>query len=261
MKIAIRLDDITPDMNWSKFERFKNLLDKYNIKALLGVVPENRDTKLMINIPRRDFWEYIKELEDDGWTIAMHGYRHEYTTRDGGLLPLNRNSEFAGLSFRHQYMKIRSGKIILERNGITTDLFMAPSHSYDLNTIKALKKNGFVGITDGFGNAPYMWQDIVFYPISFKRSAALKSQKEGCVTFVVHTNTMTDKDFDAYEKLFASREIVSYSEVLKIKPVIVDDRFRFKEKMMASTKYYIRETLRIASSVKRKLRTVSKKRS
>ena len=29
MKIAVRLDDITPDMDWERFYVFKALLDKY----------------------------------------------------------------------------------------------------------------------------------------------------------------------------------------------------------------------------------------
>ena len=40
MKIAVRMDDITPDMDWEKFEAFKTILDKYNIKPLLGIVPD-----------------------------------------------------------------------------------------------------------------------------------------------------------------------------------------------------------------------------
>jgi len=252
MKISIRLDDITPDMDWGNFERFKSLLDKYNIKALLGVVPENRDPKLMINLPRRDFWDYLKKLEDEGWTLAMHGFHHEYTTHNGGLLPLNRNSEFAGLPFARQDSMIRSGKILLEKNGITTDIFMAPSHSYDLNTLKALKKNGFTSITDGFGNGPYMWEDMIFYPISFKRSQTLKSKEEGCVTFVVHTNTMTEKDFENYEKLFASREFISYSEMMKIRPTYATNLSRFKEKALANIKFYVRELLRLRSKIRKK---------
>lgn len=254
MKISIRLDDITPDMNWSNFDRFKSLLDKYNIKALLGIVPENRDPKLMINLPRRDFWDYMKNLEKEGWTLAMHGFHHEYTTHDGGLLPLNRNSEFAGLPLERQETMIRSGKMILEKNGITTDIFMAPSHSYDLNTIKALKKNGFTAITDGFGDVPYMWEDMIFYPISYKKSRTIKSKDEGCVTFVVHTNTMTDKEFETYERLFAKKEIISYSEMMKMKPITIDASYRFKEKLMANTKYYLREAIRNVMLVKRKLK-------
>ena len=253
MKISIRLDDITPDMNWSNFERFKSLLDKYNIKALLGVVPQNHDPKLAIDPAREDFWEYLKSLEMEGWTLCMHGLNHVYTTHNGGLLPLNRNSEFAGLSFERQDEMIRSGKMLLESNGITTDMFMAPSHSYDLNTLRALKKNGFNKITDGFGNVPYIWEDMTFYPISYKKSQTLKSKEEGCVTFVVHTNTMKDKDFESYEKLLESRseDFVSYNEMLKLNPIIVDNKYRFKEQLMANTKYYLREILRVTSGVRK----------
>ena len=43
MKIAVRLDDITPDMDWEGFLRFKALLDRYQVKPLIGVIPQNRD--------------------------------------------------------------------------------------------------------------------------------------------------------------------------------------------------------------------------
>ena len=46
MKVAVRLDDITPDMDWERFLKFKELLDRYQVKPLIGVVPENRDENL-----------------------------------------------------------------------------------------------------------------------------------------------------------------------------------------------------------------------
>ncbi|MDE6984516.1 MAG: DUF2334 domain-containing protein, partial [Lachnospiraceae bacterium] len=39
MKISIRMDDITPDMDWAKFLRFKALCDRDQIKPLIGVLP------------------------------------------------------------------------------------------------------------------------------------------------------------------------------------------------------------------------------
>lgn len=60
MKIAIRMDDITPDMDWEKFIEFKGLLDEYGIKPLIGVVPDNRDENLVRNETRSDFWQYIR---------------------------------------------------------------------------------------------------------------------------------------------------------------------------------------------------------
>ena len=47
MKITVRLDDITPDMDWERFLKFKALLDRYQVKPLIGVVPDNRDENLV----------------------------------------------------------------------------------------------------------------------------------------------------------------------------------------------------------------------
>ena len=37
MNITVRLDDITPDMDWERFYKFKALLDQYQVKPLIGV--------------------------------------------------------------------------------------------------------------------------------------------------------------------------------------------------------------------------------
>ena len=50
-KISIRMDDITPDMDWTKFMRFKALCDKYRIRPLVGVVPDNQDPNLHLGKP------------------------------------------------------------------------------------------------------------------------------------------------------------------------------------------------------------------
>ncbi len=212
MKITIRMDDITPDMDYAKFSRFKALLDKHDIKPLIGVVPENKDKKLAIEEPHEDFWSMVKELQEKGWTVAMHGLNHLYTTKAAGLFPIGGKSEFAGLSLVKQDEMIREGRRILNMNGISTDIFMAPSHSFDKNTLRALKKNDFFILTDGFGNQPFRSEGMIFYPISVKRSSSLKDEREGLVTFVYHCNTMEDKDFDKLESLLETGKVVSYSE-------------------------------------------------
>ena len=237
MKITIRMDDITPDMDWTKFDRFKAILDKNNIKPLIGVVPFNKDEKLRKNPPRQDFWEYIARLQQQGWVVAMHGFNHVYTTKKAGLFPISDKSEFAGLSYSVQDEMIREGKRILKGKGIITDVFMAPSHSYDKNTLKALKKNGFHRITDGFGEEPYEMDGMVFYPISIKKSKTIESKSEGIVSFVYHTNTMDDKDFENFEKLFSKAEIVSFNEFLHYKSKVRGLRDETMEFVLAKAKY------------------------
>ena len=102
MRIAVRLDDISAGMDWEKFQAFAALLDEFDIKPLIGVVPDNRDENLNRDAFREDFWEYVKKRQEGGWVVAQHGCYHVYTQRKGGVFPLNDFSEFAGVSYEEQ---------------------------------------------------------------------------------------------------------------------------------------------------------------
>lgn len=237
MKIAVRMDDITPDMDWERFLAFKGLLDEYGVKPLLGVVPDNQDENLHRAKAAGDFWEYISELQKEGFCIALHGYQHLYTTKKGGIFPLNKFSEFAGLPLAEQREMIQKGTQILIQNGIHTDIFMAPAHSYDKNTLLALKEAGYTKITDGFGNKPYEWQGMKFYPISFMLSRSLK-KKRGITTMVVHANEMTTEELAGYRKLFEEHqsELISYGDYLNEPCMKRGIWGRLVERMLAGTK-------------------------
>ena len=240
MNISIRMQDITPDMDWAKFLRFKEVCDLYEVKPLIGVVPENQDAMLHIDEERDDFWECLLQLEKEGWVIAQHGYTHIYSTKKKGCFPLNAISEYAGKPYEEQLANLKKGKQILESHGIYTDIFMAPAHSYDKNTLKALKEVGFSKLTDGFGDRPYEWKGLTFYPISFKQSNSLKQEK-GYTTFVIHANTMNEKDFERYEKLFAEHKdkLISYQDYLKVSTEKRGVIGRVKEYLMAISKYVL----------------------
>lgn len=219
MKIAVRLDDITPDMDYEKFYKMKQILDTYQIKPLIGVVPFNEDKNLMQGPKHEDFPGFLQGLLREGWSMALHGYEHLYSTNKGGLFPLNHFSEFAGLSLDKQNAMIAEGKERLANWGIETDIFMAPAHSFDRNTLKALKKNGFSYMTDGFGKKPFVRSGLVFLPIAIKQSDCYK-ETEGYTTLVYHTNTMEEKDFVRCKKLFEDnkKSLISYEELLKQSP-------------------------------------------
>ncbi|MCM1135566.1 MAG: DUF2334 domain-containing protein [Clostridium sp.] len=264
MKIAVRLDDIAPDMDWGRFLEFKTLLDRYQVKPLIGVVPDNRDENLIKtekeeekgekeSLPKeggkpKDFWAYVKSLEKEGWTVAMHGFWHIYSTDKGGCFPLNNFSEFAGLPLERQRRMLAEGKELLREKGIETDIFMAPAHSYDKNTLKALKETGFRALTDGFGNRPYRYAGLDFYPISFKLSKTLR-KKKGYSTMVVHTNTVSEKDLKQYESYFKRPGIswISFGEYLEQPKQKRGLPGRWLEFLMAKGKYFagkLRESLR-----------------
>lgn len=223
--IAFRLDDICSQTNWDKFNEFKKVFDKYDIKPLIGVVPCNKDENLIKGKEMYNFWGYIKELESNGWSVSQHGYTHVYSTKKGGILGINNKSEFAGLPYNVQLQKLKTGKTILENNGIKTDIFMAPSHSYDKNTINALKETGFKFVTDGYTKYLFKYNDITFIPC--RHTVNYKGRLIGSVTICIHTNTSSKEDVNKLEKIIAEHRenICDFNELIKMNEKARNIRF------------------------------------
>ena len=126
-KIAIRIDDVCPDMDRTAMEKFEKLLDEYGIKPLIGVVPLNHDRLLRSDNAFKDEEEYaawLMQKKEAGWSIAMHGCYHVYTSKLGGMFPLNKFSEFAGIAYKRQKKMISRGKEKLKELGINCDIFI-----------------------------------------------------------------------------------------------------------------------------------------
>ena len=51
--MLIRLDDVAENMNWELMDKCEQLFDKYNIKPLMGVVPNNKDKELLLYKKKR----------------------------------------------------------------------------------------------------------------------------------------------------------------------------------------------------------------
>lgn len=202
-KILIRLDDMCPTMNRYQFGRAIDLLDKYNVKALLGVIPKCEDPELQIEEKNELFWKEIKKLQERGYTIAMHGYTHVYDSKVRGNVNQGISSEFAGKSYDDQLYKIKKGKQMLQKNGIDTDIFFAPSHSYDNNTLKALNSCGFKYISDGYTLKPVMRYGVICIPC--RSTGCPNVKKKGHYTAVFHPNEWIQPEkaicFNQLEKL------------------------------------------------------------
>lgn len=211
--IAFRLDDITPDMNWDNFNRLKEIFYRYNIKPLIGVVPDNRDKKLSVGTSRDDFDSEIKQLIADGWCLAMHGCFHIYDTKDGGMLKLRPLSEFAGHSFEEQLEKLSYGQKLLNDKGLFPEVFMAPGHTFDRNTLEALRKLGIKYITDGLTDEPYKRFGMFFLPSKNSRPKLRK----GFDTICLHTNDMNEESFDELEIFLKnhSNQVVAFLDMLR----------------------------------------------
>ena len=197
----IRLDDACPTMDAKKWKRMEAMLDAYGVKPMVGVIPANNDRKQMIDDADSGFWNKVKVWEKKGWAIALHGYDHCFISDAGmkGLNPLWKRSEFAGVSLEVQKEKIRKGVSVFRENGIEPKYFFAPAHTYDENTLQALREESSIRIiSDTIATEPYRKDDFVFIPQLGGRCSEMKLP--GVWTFCLHPSAMKEEDFLATEK-------------------------------------------------------------
>ncbi len=211
-RFVIRLDDICPTMDHGKFARARAAFDRAGVRPLMGVVPDNRDPDLQIDAADPGFWQMMRDLRGEGWGISQHGYRHLIHTSDRGLLGITPRSEFAGRGLDDQRADLAAGQAILAREGLGTDVFMAPFHSYDRATLTALKSLGFTTLTDGYGIVPWRQDGLTFVPQLFERPVHFGA---GVYTLCLHLNNMTDEAIDALGHFMATNaaRFISFDQV------------------------------------------------
>lgn len=210
----IRLDDACPTMDADKWGKMERILDKYNIKPLVGIIPNNQDQTLLFDAVDDLFWEKALEWQKKRWSMALHGFDHVYITKNGGINPVHNRSEFAGVPLTEQEKKIEKGIAILKEKNIEVDYFFAPSHTFDDNTLKALyAKTNIRKVSDTMGRHPYKDKEFVFYPQQFGYFREINIA--GYWTFCFHPNTMRDIDFDAVDLFLKKHQerFISFQDI------------------------------------------------
>src|SRR3989344_515330 len=212
-KYFFRLDDMAPNMNWNNFHNLVAIFKKHDVKPLLAVIPDNKDAELLKYAYSADFWDIVDRLNQDGWTIAQHGYRHLYNSANGGFLSINEKGEFSGLDFEIQKQMINNGKDIIKGKVYEPKIFVAPAHSFDKNTIEALKINRFSFISDGIALYPFEKWGIIWLPQILWRPRKFPF---GLIIIALHSNTMTGADFNNLEKFINKNrnKIGDFSELM-----------------------------------------------
>ena len=162
-KFLLRFDDMCPTINWVAWEKLEKIMLEEDVRPIVSVVPDNRDEALHEGEPNEYFWERVREWQARGWTIGLHGYQHRYVTSEPGLIGLNPFSEFSGLPLEEQREKLRKGLAIFEREGVRADVWVAPAHSFDSNTVRALVSLGVRTISDGMALYPHRDSQGVFW--------------------------------------------------------------------------------------------------
>lgn len=199
-KFILRLDDACERMDVRNWSRIENLLDKYSICPLVGVIPHCEDPMMNKYPIDAFFWEKVLNWQTKGWTIALHGFSHVYNTKCGGINPVNPRSEFAGNSYDIQAEKIRNGIRILHAHGLNPKVFFAPSHTFDQNTLRALQAESDIRIiSDTWAWNSYLKDGFTYVP---QQSGQVRKVPFALSTFCYHPNTMKEQDFIKLEHFF-----------------------------------------------------------
>ncbi len=182
----LRFDDLCPTHHRERWQRFPPLFPEFGIRPILAIVPENCDPALQLAPPDSDFWQEMRMLQASGATIGLHGYRHLCTSRSRSLVPLHRQSEFAGVAESTQREWIHAGLEILRTHNHNPKIWVAPRHGFDRATRRALQSEGVALLSDGFALRPFRRDGITCLPQQLWEPVAKES---GLWTICIHANT------------------------------------------------------------------------
>lgn len=198
MRLILRFDDICPTMNHSIWREISEFLLCEDIKPIIAVIPNNIDPKLVVDDIDENFWSKIRYYQESGWTIALHGNNHSLSPCLGSEIFFAKLTEFTSLNLEEQDLKIKEGIRSFASNGVQTNMFVAPAHSFNKDTKLALQKNNIQYLSDGLYLYPFTEKafNLICLPQqlwSFRRPAF------GVWTICCHHNSWDDQKIQEFK--------------------------------------------------------------
>jgi len=241
VKYIIRLDDACHQMPIYKWKKFETFFINNGIKPIVGVVPDNKD-EVLGNEFDQNFWDRVRNWENLGWSIAIHGLNHILKPIDETktYFGFGKKSEFVGLPEKEQKIIIKKSLELFNYNKVNPKIFMAPSHAFDKITLESLKDVSSIKlITDGFSFRPFIKDDYIFLP---QQLWSVRKMPFGLFTICIHPTTMNEVEIELLlEKIKSiSCNIISIEDLnfKKIKKYnIVDSLFTFLFKIALKHKF------------------------
>jgi hypothetical protein len=70
-RFLVGLDNACPTLNPKMWREVEGVLDAHDVRPVVAVIPDNRDPKMMIDEPDRDFWKRVRGCAPAA-TRSMH---------------------------------------------------------------------------------------------------------------------------------------------------------------------------------------------
>ncbi len=214
----LRFDDLCPTMDKQRWDRFAHLMQRFSLRPILAVVPDNLDPELVVAPPNPGFWEEMRQWQQAGAAIGLHGYQHLCRANGGGLVPLHRQTEFAGARPGDQRTWIATGMATLRSHGLEPSIWVAPRHGFDASTLAALRQAGVQTISDGLAIQPFQSRGFLWIPQQLWEP---QQRDRGLWTICLHANSASDATYAALERFLTlhAHQFTSIDRVLAEWPI------------------------------------------
>jgi hypothetical protein len=204
VQLLVRLDDFTPNRPRDRWSRVEAMLGRLSIRPLVAVVPQDRYFGAQVSDD--SFWEDVRGLAARDWTIGLHGLTHEVVPIPADArreIFYATKSEFVGLPFEQQLQRISTAWNLFAAQGIEPDVFVAPNHGFDANTVDAVRRHGRMRyIADGIALRPFLDRGLGWLPQLDWRVPRIGF---GFRTVCLHPSTISECEFRRVERDLARR--------------------------------------------------------
>jgi hypothetical protein len=228
-RYLLRFDDLCPTVSRERWRACRALVEEFEIRPILAVVPDNRDPDLAVSPANRRFWQDLRSMERTGATIGLHGYHHLCRSRGRSFVPLQRTSEFAGVPSHWQRTWISEGLDILRYHGLKPKIWVAPQHGFDGNTLRALKAESIHLLSDGFARVPFMRGGLTWIP---QQLWAPLEKSLGLWTICIHPNTASAAQIEGV-RAFLRRNARQFTSVDSVTSELPMQRLSLAERYYA----------------------------
>lgn len=207
--ICLRFDDYHQDIDNETWVNVLSQYDKQGLRGVIGVIPKYHGEPLS-----GDVVPFLRDLRENGWELAQHGYTHEDIGDGRGGQLYHERSEFCGVPLVEQRRRIGEGRDILKRHGIEPTTFIPPWHEFNSDTIRALSEHGFDCINEGRWPVPRTIEGITLVPTHIPAVTPYMIGA-GVVTLVSHPQ-LEDNPMRSAE------EVVGKGECIRTPSEVVD---------------------------------------
>ena len=185
--LVVSIHDVAP-VHWDRVERMLHALDAIGVRRRSLLVIPNYHGEGEID-RRADFCEWLRERQETGDELILHGYEHRDVRRPTSRLDRFKHrwftqgeGEFLPLDYDEAGARIGQGLAVFDRAGLHTEGFVAPAWLINAGGLRAARDRGltftnsYLRISDLANDRSWFAPSLVFGPGTLNEDVGIRVQ-------------------------------------------------------------------------------------